>query len=68
ICLMIEQLIFHCTLHTSNYTLFIVAEYEREHETVRDGKIFERDVVWFHFSPLFMLYVLWQNKKEPFLF
>ena len=33
----------------------LVAEHEREHETVRDGKIFERDVVCLHFSPLFVL-------------
>ena len=30
----------------------LAAEYQREHEAVRDGQIFERDVVWLHDVPL----------------
>jgi hypothetical protein len=41
-----------------------VAKHEREHETVRDGKIFERNVVCLHFSPLFVLCCFCKTKKS----
>jgi hypothetical protein len=41
-----------------------VAKHEREHETVCDGKLFERDVACLHFSPLFMLCVFGKTKKS----
>jgi len=29
-----------------------MAEYQREHEAVRDGQFLERNVVWIHNAPL----------------
>jgi hypothetical protein len=30
----------------------LAAEYQREHEAVRDGQFLERNVVWIHNAPL----------------
>ena len=30
----------------------LAAEYQREHEAVRDGQFLERNVVWIHYAPL----------------
>ena len=46
----------------------LMAEYQREHEAVRDGQFLERDVVWIHNAPLRgMRRAVKNKKKEPSL-
>lgn len=44
-----------------------MAEYQREHEAVRDGQFLERNVVWIHNAPLRGLRRAVKTKKEPSL-